>query len=67
MSRPGSHVKIGSQRGTPPPHDEPEDQPPREPTPVPACSIYMHAIDWLLDVKAIPVSSNAIEVIYTEK
>ena len=56
MSRPGSHHKGGSMRGTPPPNEESEEMPPREPTPVPACSIYMHAIEWLLDVKAIPVS-----------
>ena len=33
-----------------------EEQPPREPTPVPKASIYMQAIDWLIEVKAIPVS-----------
>jgi hypothetical protein len=33
-----------------------EETPPREPTPVPTSSIYMQAIDWLLEVKAVPVS-----------
>ncbi|XP_052097650.1 cilia- and flagella-associated protein 70-like isoform X3 [Mytilus californianus] len=60
MSRPGSHHKVGSQRGSPQPHEETEEQPPREPTPVPACSIYMHAIEWLLEVKAIPFTERAL-------
>lgn len=60
MSRPGSHHKVGSMRGTPPPNEESEEMPPREPTPVPACSIYMHAIEWLLDVKAIPFTERAL-------
>ncbi|CAG2258083.1 Cilia- and flagella-associated protein 70 [Mytilus edulis] len=49
----GSHHKVGSQRGSPQPHEETEEQPPREPTPVPACSIYMHAIEWLLEQRAL--------------
>ncbi|CAC5385598.1 Cilia- and flagella-associated protein 70 [Mytilus coruscus] len=56
----GSHHKVGSQRGSPQPHEETEEQPPREPTPVPACSIYMHAIEWLLEVKAIPFTERAL-------
>ncbi|CAC5385602.1 Cilia- and flagella-associated protein 70 [Mytilus coruscus] len=58
--RSGSHHKVGSQRGSPQPHEETEEQPPREPTPVPACSIYMHAIEWLLEVKAIPFTERAL-------
>ncbi|CAG2193673.1 Cilia- and flagella-associated protein 70 [Mytilus edulis] len=60
MSRPGSHHKVGSQRGSPQPHEETEEQPPREPTPGSACSIYMHAIEWLLEVKAIPFTERAL-------
>lgn len=58
MSRPGSEYKRGSQRGTPQPEELPEEQPPREPTPVPTTTIYMQAIDWLLEVKAVPVSGS---------
>lgn len=57
MSRPGSQVKLGSQRGTPQPADDTQEEPPpREPTPIPRSSVYMQAIDWLLEVKAVPVS-----------
>ncbi|XP_076442365.1 cilia- and flagella-associated protein 70-like isoform X3 [Babylonia areolata] len=56
-SRPGSHKK-GSARGTPVMTDL--DEPPREPTPVPAMSIYMQAVDWLLEVKAIPFTEQAL-------
>ena len=55
-SRPGSQLK-NSVRGTPVVGDaEHEELPPREPTPVPSMSIYMQAVEWLLEVKAIPVS-----------
>ncbi|KAK3092740.1 hypothetical protein FSP39_006770 [Pinctada imbricata] len=61
VSRPGSHVRIGSQRGTPNPAEEStEEPPPREPTPVPRASIYMQAIDWLIEVKAIPFTERAL-------
>lgn len=55
-SRPGSQLK-NSVRGTPVAGEaEHEELPPREPTPVPSMSIYMQAVEWLLEVKAIPVS-----------
>ncbi|XP_033734255.1 cilia- and flagella-associated protein 70-like isoform X5 [Pecten maximus] len=61
MSRPGSQLKLGSQRGTPQPADDTqEEQPPREPTPIPKCSVYMQAIDWLLEVKAVPFTERAL-------
>lgn len=47
---------MGSQRGTPQPAEETEEPPIREPTPVPRCSIYMQTIEWLIEVKAVPVS-----------
>ena len=55
-SRPSSQLK-GSVRGTPVTGDSEhlEDTPPREPTPVPTMSIYMQAVEWLLEVKAVPV------------
>ena len=56
LSRPSSEYRRGSQRGTPQPEDSSEDIPPREPTPVPTASVFMQAIDWLLEVKAVPVS-----------
>lgn len=55
-SRPGSQYRMGSQRGTPQPAEETEEPPVREPTPVPRSSIYMQVIEWLIEVKAIPVS-----------
>nr|XP_022331661.1 cilia- and flagella-associated protein 70-like isoform X21 [Crassostrea virginica] len=59
-SRPGSHYKMGSQRGTPQPAEEAEEPPVREPTPVPRCSIYMQAIEWLIEVKAVPFTERAL-------
>ncbi|KAK7502734.1 hypothetical protein BaRGS_00005984 [Batillaria attramentaria] len=60
-SRPSSQIQ-GSVRGTP--HHEGEhpdvEQPPREPTPVPTTSIFMQAVDWLLEVKAIPFTESAL-------
>lgn len=63
-SRPGSHYKMGSQRGTPQPAEETEEPPIREPTPVPHCSIYMQTIEWLIEVKAVPVSVPNMELFY---
>ena len=34
-----------------------EVAPPREPTPVPTNSIFMSVVEWLLEVKAMPVSN----------
>lgn len=59
-SRPGSHYKMGSQRGTPQPAEETEEPPIREPTPVPRCSIYMQTIEWLIEVKAVPFTERAL-------
>lgn len=36
--------------------DSQEEPPVREPTPIPRSSVYMQAIEWLLEVKAVPVS-----------
>lgn len=58
VSRPGSEYRRGSARGTPLMEDTSEEPPPREPTPVPTSSIYMQAIDWLLEVKAVPVRTT---------
>lgn len=63
-SRPGSHYKMGSQRGTPQPAEETEEPPVREPTPVPRCSIYMQTIEWLIEVKAVPVSLPNMELFF---
>lgn len=63
-SRPGSHYKMGSQRGTPQPAEETEEPPIREPTPVPRCSIYMQTIEWLIEVKAVPVSLPNMELFF---
>ncbi|OWF40657.1 Tetratricopeptide repeat protein 18 [Mizuhopecten yessoensis] len=61
MSRPGSQLKLGSQRGTPQPADDTQEEPPpREPTPIPKSSVYMQAIDWLLEVKAVPFTERAL-------
>ncbi|XP_048244462.1 cilia- and flagella-associated protein 70-like isoform X2 [Haliotis rufescens] len=61
LSRPASQQKMASQRGTPQPaEDAPEDIPPREPTPIPASSMYMQAVDWLLEVKAVPFTERAL-------
>ncbi|WAR19559.1 CFA70-like protein, partial [Mya arenaria] len=60
LSRPGSEYKRGSQRGTPQPEETTEEQPPREPTPVPTSTIYMQAIEWLLEVKAVPFTERAL-------
>lgn len=54
---------MGSQRGTPQPAEETEEPPIREPTPVPRCSIYMQTIEWLIEVKAVPVSVPNIFII----
>lgn len=59
-SRPGSQYRMGSQRGTPQPEETTEEPPPREPTPIPRCSIYMQAIEWLLEVKAVPFTERAL-------
>ncbi|XP_061173813.1 cilia- and flagella-associated protein 70-like isoform X1 [Saccostrea echinata] len=59
-SRPGSQYRMGSQRGTPQPAEEVEESPVREPTPVPRSSIYMQAIEWLIEVKAIPFTERAL-------
>ena len=58
LSRPSSQYRRDSVRGTPQPEESSEDIPPREPTPVPTASIFMQAIDWLLEVKAVPVSKH---------
>ena len=51
-SRPGSvHNPAGGEDDA-----EGECAPPREATPVPSQTIYMQAIDFLLEVKALPVS-----------
>ncbi|KAL5008723.1 hypothetical protein ScPMuIL_014304 [Solemya velum] len=60
MSRPPSQMRPSSHRVTPQPAEEPEELPPREPTPVPTSSIYMQAIDWLLEVKAIPFTERSL-------
>lgn len=60
-SRPGSQYRMGSQRGTPQPEETMEEPPPREPTPIPRCSIYMQAIEWLLEVKAVPVNIHYLQ------
>ena len=60
LSRPSSQYRRDSARGTPQPEESSEDIPPREPTPVPTASIFMQAIDWLLEVKAVPVSKHDI-------
>ena len=48
-------------------HGAPEDggalSVPREPTPVPTSSVFMQAVDWLLEVKAIPVSNTTFSFI----
>ena len=36
--------------------------PPREPTPVPSQSIFMQVVDFLLEVKAMPVCSSQMIV-----
>ncbi|XP_041353572.1 cilia- and flagella-associated protein 70-like isoform X3 [Gigantopelta aegis] len=59
QSRPTSTQK--SQHDTPQPTDENlEDMPLREPTPVPTWSVYMQAVDWLLEVKAVPFTERAL-------
>ncbi|KAL8608639.1 hypothetical protein ACOMHN_002868 [Nucella lapillus] len=61
-SRPSSNIK-GSTRGTPvvgEGGEQSEEMAPREPTPIPAMSIYMQAVDWLLEVKAIPFTEQAL-------
>ncbi|XP_076464163.1 cilia- and flagella-associated protein 70-like isoform X2 [Babylonia areolata] len=60
-SRPSSLVK-GSVRETPVTGEREamEEVPPREPTPIPALSIFMQAVDWLLEVKAIPFTEQAL-------
>lgn len=55
---------MGSQRGTPQPAEETEEPPIREPTPVPRCSIYMQTIEWLIEVKAVPVSLPNMELFF---
>ncbi|CAH1791968.1 unnamed protein product, partial [Owenia fusiformis] len=58
--RPGSQTR-GSQRGTPMPEPEEIDEPPpREPTPVPTSTVFMQAIEWLLEVKAMPFTERAL-------
>ncbi|KAK3801767.1 hypothetical protein RRG08_048354 [Elysia crispata] len=72
-SRPGSQTQPASQtaRGggsrTPqeseqagPPEDGGALSLPREPTPVPTSSVFMQAVDWLLEVKAIPFTERAL-------
>ncbi|XP_070181886.1 cilia- and flagella-associated protein 70-like isoform X4 [Littorina saxatilis] len=60
-SRPGSQLKEPA-RGTPVvgEAEAQEELPPREPTPIPAMSIYMQAVDWLLEVKAVPFTEQAL-------
>lgn len=60
-SRPSSQLK-GSARGTPVMGDMEgtEEAAPREPTPIPPLSIYMQAVDWLLEVKAVPFTEQAL-------
>ncbi|KAL8611122.1 hypothetical protein ACOMHN_064412 [Nucella lapillus] len=60
-SRPSSQIK-GSVRETPVTGDREavEKLPPREPTPVPTSSIFMAAVDWLLEVKAVPFTEQAL-------
>ncbi|XP_060604487.1 cilia- and flagella-associated protein 70-like isoform X14 [Ruditapes philippinarum] len=60
LSRPSSEYRRGSARGTPQLEEASEETPPREPTPVPTSSIYMQAIDWLLEVKAVPFTERAL-------
>lgn len=60
LSRPSSEYRRGSARGTPQMEEANEEIPPREPTPVPTSSIYMQAIDWLLEVKAVPFTERAL-------
>ncbi|XP_053401426.1 cilia- and flagella-associated protein 70-like isoform X42 [Mercenaria mercenaria] len=60
LSRPSSEYRRGSARGTPQMEEASEETPPREPTPVPTSSIYMQAIDWLLEVKAVPFTERAL-------
>ncbi|KAL4238526.1 Cilia- and flagella-associated protein 70 [Mactra antiquata] len=60
LSRPGSEYRRGSARATPQMEEASEEIPPREPTPVPTSSIYMQAIDWLLEVKAVPFTERAL-------
>ncbi|XP_052275784.1 cilia- and flagella-associated protein 70-like isoform X5 [Dreissena polymorpha] len=61
VSRPGSEYKHGSVGETPhPPEESGGDQPVREPTPVPTSTIFMQAIDWLLEVKAVPFTERAL-------
>jgi len=59
-SRPGSQQRerVGSR--TPAESEHLEEPPAREPTPVPSCSVFMQAVDWLLDVKAIPFTERAL-------
>ncbi|XP_050397153.1 cilia- and flagella-associated protein 70 [Patella vulgata] len=61
ISRPASQQKAASMMGTPQPLDDTiEDIPPREPTPLPTCSIYMQTIEWLLEAKAVPFAERAL-------
>ncbi|XP_035827894.1 cilia- and flagella-associated protein 70 isoform X2 [Aplysia californica] len=57
-SRPGSQQRGGSR--TPQESEHQEEPPPREPTPVPTSSIFMQAVDWLLEVKAVPFTERAL-------
>lgn len=61
-SRPGSHLKGSVRCITVAGEMEhlPEELPNREPTPVPVMSIYMLAVEWLLEVKAIPFTEQAL-------
>lgn len=47
-----SHNAAGSRPGS-----SQDEVPPREPTPVPQCSIYMIAVEFLLEVKATQVKT----------
>ena len=50
---------AGGSQVHPPAEDVSEEVlPPREPTPVPTTSIYMQVVEFLLEVKAMPVSHN---------
>ncbi|XP_070577266.1 cilia- and flagella-associated protein 70-like isoform X4 [Ptychodera flava] len=55
-NRPTSQPAEGSQQGTP----FEEEIPPREPTPVPETSIFMIAVDFLLEVKAMNFCERAL-------
>ncbi|XP_050413977.1 cilia- and flagella-associated protein 70 [Patella vulgata] len=60
VSRTHSQQRVGKQPVTPQPTHIVKAIPSRDPTPLPACSIYMHTIEWLLESKAAQFAERAL-------